>query len=112
MPRDLCCAHLGSWRWEGQVLLETGDGTEQVLLERQEMREQNGYCWQGRRWKEQVLLEKQEMGELILLDTGDVEAPIAGKAGDEGTEQILLDTGNVEAPIAGRAAHLVQPAEL
>lgn len=29
-----------------------------------------------------------------------------------GAEQVLLRTGDVEAPIAGRAAHLVQPAEL
>lgn len=26
-----------------------------------------------------------------MLGTGDVEAPIAGKAGDEGTEQVLLE---------------------
>lgn len=44
---------------------------------------------------------KTGKGEQVLLGTG-----------DEGIEQVLLEPGDVEAPIAGRAAHLVQPAEL
>lgn len=37
------------------------------------------YCWKGRRWGNRYSLEKQEM------------EGIAGKAGDEGTEQVFLE---------------------